>query len=435
MEASRRHAARTPIAAASEAAASAVRYDFIRVDDPKPSSVTFQNEIDLIEMRSIPRGKAEEPVGKRRRVWGGITVTGIRKEGRTKKAARLIDVARLANVSRATAARALGGYGVVTAETQQKVAAAATELDYRVNELARAMRSGRTLTIGVVVADISNSFTLTSIRGIIDAAAAAGYQSLVLNTDGDVRREREAVQVLREKRVDGLLIVPASHIEVDHLKPTRGHGAPIVLLDRFIADLPLDSVVTADFEGAKAAIVRLASLGHRRIAVLLGTAAHHGNQATEPPDTVSAVTERARGARAGFEQAGLPFDPEYLRYAGSVPAMAVAAARYLLTRTPRPTALFAGNEEMLMGVLAAAAEMKLDIGDDLSLIGFDDAPWLAVYRPALSVVQRPTYELGRRAVARLLALIGGDRTSGSIELPTTLVDRSSIADLRDQPKQ
>lgn len=352
-----------------------------------------------------------------------------RKDGKGRKAARLIDVARLADVSRATAARALGGYGIVTQETQQKVLAAAKTLDYRVNELARSMRSGRTLTIGVVVADISNSFTLTSIRGIIDAAASAGYQSLVLNTDGDVRRERDAVRVLREKRVDGLLIVPASHTEIDHLKPARSHDAPIVLLDRFIRDLPLDYVITADFDGARSAIAHFIACGHRRIGLLFGTAAHHGHQASEPYDTVSAVTERARGAFAAFADAGLAVDPELVRYAGSVATVARAAASYLITRTPRPTAIFAGNEEMLLGALAAADDLGIDVGRDLSLIGYDDAPWLAVYHPALSVVQRPTYDLGRQAVARLLAKINGDRHPGSIELPTTLIDRASVARL------
>lgn len=360
---------------------------------------------------------------------GGELVGTADRTAGMKKPARLIDVARLANVSRATAARALGGYGSVTQETQQRVLDAASALDYRVNDLARSMRSGRTLTIGVVVADISNSFTLTAIRGIIDAAGGAGYQSLVLNTDGDVRRERDAVRVLREKRVDGLLIVPASHIEVDHLKPVSSHDAPIVLLDRFISCLPLDSVVTADFDGARAAIRLMVERGHRRIALLLGTAAHHGHQESEPYDTVSAVTERVRGALAGFADAGLAVDPALVRYAGSVAPMALAAARHLLTRSPRPTALFAGNEEMLLGALAAGGELGLSIGGDLSLIGFDDAPWLAAFRPALSVVRRPTYELGQQAVARLLARIRGDRRPGLIELPTTLVVRESVANL------
>lgn len=357
--------------------------------------------------------------------------SGGGRDGRTRKAARLIDVARLADVSRATAARALGGYGIVTDETRRKVAEAAKALDYRVNDLARSMRSGKTLTIGVVVADISNSFTLNSIRGIIDASASAGYQSLVLNTDGDVRREREAVRVLREKRVDGLLIVPASRLDVGHLAGGRGHGAPVVLFDRFIDDLPLDSVVTADFEASRAAVNLFVEHGHRRIGLLLGTAAHHGHQDSEPHDTVSAVRERARGALAGFADAGLAVNPSWVRYAGSVAPTALAAARHLLAQSPRPTAILAGNEEMLLGALAAAEEIGLAIGRDLSLIGFDDAPWLAVFRPPLSVIQRPTYELGRRAVSLLLSKVGGNRRSESIVLPATLINRASVASISD----
>jgi LacI family transcriptional regulator len=352
---------------------------------------------------------------------------GGSKDGKGKKAARLVDVARLANVSRATAARALGGYGIVTPDTQRKVAEAAEALHYRVNDLARSMRSGKTLTIGVVVADISNSFTLNSIRGIIDASANAGYQSLVLNTDGDVQREREAVRVLREKRVDGLLVVPASRLDVDHLLGGGGHSAPVVLFDRFVEGLALDSVITADFEAARAAVNLLAEHGHRRIALLLGTAAHHSHQETEPHDTVSAVRERARGAMAGFADAGITVDPNLVRYAGSVAPTALAAARHLLAQSPRPTAILAGNEEMLLGALAAAGEIDLTIGRDLSLISFDDAPWLAVFRPPLSVIQRPTYELGRQAVALLLSKVGGNHLSDPIVLPATLINRGSIA--------
>lgn len=350
-----------------------------------------------------------------------------RGDGKGRKAARLIDVARLANVSRATAARALGGYGVVTPETQQKVAEAARELDYRVNDLARSMRSGKTLTIGVVVADISNSFTLNSIRGIIDASASAGYQSLVLNTDGDVKREREAIRVLREKRVDGLLVVPASRLEVDHLAGGRGHGAPVVLFDRFVDDLPIDSVITADYEASRAAIRLLIKNGHRRIGLLLGTAAHHGHQESEPYDTVSAVRERARGAMDELAEAGVPVSPAWIRYAGSVASTALSAARHLLAQSPRPTAILAGNEEMLLGALAAAEEIDLTIGRDLSLISFDDAPWLAVFRPPLSVVQRPTYELGRRAVSLLLSKVAGDRSHRPIILSANLINRASVA--------
>ncbi len=350
-----------------------------------------------------------------------------RSDGKTKKAARLIDVARLANVSRATAARALGGYGVVTQETQQRVAEAARELDYRVNDLARSMRSGKTLTIGIVVADISNSFTLNSIRGIIDASASAGYQSLVLNTDGDVKREKDAVRVLREKRVDGLLVVPASRLDVDHLVSGQGHGAPVVLFDRFVDNLPLDSVITADYEASRAAIRLFVANGHRRIGLLFGTAAHHGHQESEPHDTVSAVRERARGAFAELADAGLALNPAWIRYAGSVAPTALAAARHMLAQSPRPTAILAGNEEMLLGALAAAEEIGLAVGRDLSLIGFDDAPWLAVFRPPLSVVQRPTYELGRQAVSLLLSKVAGDRSHHPIVLPAKLVDRSSVA--------
>lgn len=249
----------------------------------------------------------------------------------------------------------------------------------------------------------------------------------MLNTDGDVKREREAIRVLREKRVDGLLVVPASRLEVDHLAGGRGHGAPVVLFDRFVDDLPIDSVITADYEASRAAIRLLIENGHRRIGLLLGTAAHHGHQESEPYDTVSAVRERARGAMDELAEAGVPVSPAWIRYAGSVASTALSAARHLLAQSPRLTAILAGNEEMLLGALAAAEEIDLTIGRDLSLISFDDAPWLAVFRPPLSVVQRPTYELGRQAVSLLLSKVAGDRSHRPIVLSANLINRASVA--------
>ncbi len=216
--------------------------------------------------------------------------------GNGERPARLIDVARRAKVSRATAARALGGYGLVGDQTRERVMAAARELNYSANVVARAMRAGTTQTIGVVVADISNSFFSYATRAIIDTAAQAGYQTLVLNTDDDLAKEIDAVRVLVEKRVDGLIVVPSSATSFDHLVLDDDLAKPLVLLDRSVVGLGVASACTDDRGGAKAAIELFLERGHVHIALLLATAAAHGAETSQPEGVVSTVRERAAGA-------------------------------------------------------------------------------------------------------------------------------------------
>src|SRR3954453_15669199 len=149
------------------------------------------------------------------------------------------DVARRAGVSTATAARALGGYGAVSDVAREAVLAAAEEIGYQRNELARAMITGRTNTIGLVIADIENPFFAGAARGVSDAARAAGYEVILTNTDEDPEVERSAVRLLQAKRGDGILIAPTSP-DGDHLASTAQSGCPVVLFDRRVEHLDVD---------------------------------------------------------------------------------------------------------------------------------------------------------------------------------------------------
>lgn len=342
------------------------------------------------------------------------------------KAARLIDVAERANVSRATAARVLGGYGLVTEVTRQRVMAAANELNYRVNELARSMRSGRTLTIGVVVADIANSFFNSAIRAIIETASRAGYQILVLNTDDDIERERNAVRVLIEKRVDGLIVVPSSPDEIDHLLVESEPEVPVVLLDRDVNSSKIDFVTTDDFEAAHTAILQFASVGHNRIGLLVATANVETHSSTMPAQVVTTVRNRVCGAEMALTECGLEIRSEWIRYSQSNMDTAREAAINILSQETRPTAILATNEEMALAVVSAAGDLGLTIGVDLSIIGFDDAPWARVFNPPLSVIRRPVAQLGAMAVEFLLKKIEDPTVRRSQKLPAELVARRSV---------
>ncbi|WP_173422614.1 LacI family DNA-binding transcriptional regulator [Ensifer adhaerens] len=343
------------------------------------------------------------------------------------KAARLIDVARRANVSRATAARALGGYGLVTQSTRERVMAAAAELNYRVNELARSMRSGRSLTIGVVVADIANSFFNKAIRAIIETASQAGYQILVLNTDDEIERERNAVKVLIEKRVDGLIVVPASQGEYEHLVVESEPEVPVVLLDRRVDSGEIDFVMTDDRAAAGQAIRCLVSAGHTRIGLLVATAAVQGYSQEMPAAVVGTVRDRVDGAKAALAELGLSARPEWYRFSQSRVETARKAAIEILTSPEPPTAILATNEDVALGALGAAAELGIEVGGELSIIAFDDAPWAGVFRPPLSVIRRPVASLGAAAVELLLRKIEDGTYRNSQILEAELVNRQSVA--------
>lgn len=343
--------------------------------------------------------------------------------------ARLIDVAHHAKVSRATAARALGGYGIVGDQTRERVLAVARELNYSTNVLARAMRAGTTQTIGVVVADISNSFFSSVTRAIIDTATGAGYQTLVINTDDDLAKEVDAVRVLLEKRVDGLIVVPSSMTDFDHLVVEGDLAKPILLLDRRVDGPGLGSACTDDRGGADAAVRLFLERGHRRIGLLLATAAAHGADMAQPAGVVSTVRERVEGALGAIEALGAP--PPVIRYSRINLEDSTRAARELLAEEPRPTAILATSEEMALGVLAACQELGLTIGRDLSLISFDDSPWARVNTPPLSVVRRPVHDLGRAAATALIAEMKGQGHAGPILLGAELIDRASVARLEN----
>lgn len=356
------------------------------------------------------------------------TKAGRKDTGHSERPARLIDVAHRAKVSRATAARALGGYGLVGDETRERVLAVARELNYSTNVVARAMRAGRTQAIGVVVADISNSFFSHATRAIIDTAARAGYETFVLNTDDDLAKEVDAVRILIEKRVDGLIVVPSSPTQYDHFVLEGELAKPLVLLDRRVEGLRVPTACTDDHGGAKQAIELFLEHGHVHIGLLVATAAARGGvQSVQPEGVVSTVTDRVAGALEAM--AGRGIGEPAIRYSRSSVEAAQAGALELLTQKPRATAILATNEEMALGVLAACSELGLTIGKDVSLVSFDDTPWSKVIAPSMSVVKRPVYELGHAAATALIKAIRGEGRSRKIELPTHLIDRLSVANV------
>ncbi|BCH56551.1 LacI family DNA-binding transcriptional regulator [Agrobacterium vitis] len=345
-----------------------------------------------------------------------------------KSSATVADVAKAAGVSKATAARVLGGYGTVSDKARTLVLETAATLDYRPNELARSMTTGRSGTIGVVVGDIENPFFSSAVRGIADVARMAGYTVILTNSGEDVAAEKAAVTALLAKRVDGLIISAASTLDFEHLREIQQSGCPLVLLDRALPALDVDTVTTDDREAAQQATEILIRNGHREIAYITACdTADHRMKSLDDLHTAS-VRHRVEGFIAVCTAAGLPASFDAVRLGANGREKCEALALDLLQSVHRPSAIIASDSLIALEVFKVARHLGLSIPQDLSLIAFHDADWTAVTSPPITVIRQPVYHMGKAVAAHLMERIkGANHPARHVILTTELIERSSIA--------
>jgi LacI family transcriptional regulator len=327
------------------------------------------------------------------------------------------DVGKLAGVSQATAARVLGGYGPASPTVREKVEVAAARLGYVPNSVARALASGLTRAVGLVVGDIENPFFGAAARSMSDALEEHGHTVLLTNSDEDLDRERRAVETLRARQVDALVVVSSANGPLPHL--TAAAAAPLVLLDRTVRALRADSVTVDNRGGARMAVEHLVEHGHRRIGLVSDT------------PSISSSAERIEGYRDALAAVGIKPGGHLMSLGGATRSDGYRAARRLLEAPDRPTALFTANNFMTVGAMLALADLGLRVPDDISLVGFDDLEWTTLVDPPLTVVAQPASELGVVAADRVLArLAGGGGRPRRFKLGTTLIVRASCGPVR-----
>lgn len=348
----------------------------------------------------------------------------------------IVDVAELAGVSRATASRAMGGYGRIAQSTVEQVRKAAEELGYRPNQVAQAMRRGRTKTIGlVIIADFTNAFFDRATKAIVDAAKSHGYQVLITNTDEDIAAERQAIETLIDKQVDGLIVVPSTAAVHDHLATIQKSGKPLVLVDRRLDGIIATSVTTDDFSGAESAVRHAVAMGHKRIGFLVAAAGSYGYSPERPALLISSVEDRVNGFLSGCADTGIKPKQQAWMFCEDNPKDPTTAVSKLLDQPKPPTIIIASNNDMALALLQTAGNRKLSIGRDISLITFDDSQWAAAMAPGLTVVARPVEDVGSIAVEKLLAQISQPgQPAEKIVLPTELIARGSVANLVMYPE-
>ncbi len=330
-----------------------------------------------------------------------------------KRRPTMVDVAALAGVGLKTVSRVVNGEGGVSPGLEARVRDAIAQLNYRRDANAATLRrlGRKTQTIGLVLEDVANPFSSALHRAVEDTARERGVLVFAGSCDEDPDRERELIGSLRERRVDGLIVVPASH-DHTYLYEERRAGTALVFVDRPAAYLDADSVVSDNVGGARVATEHLLARGHRRIGFL--------------GDLLSITTaaERLRGYREALERAGLAVDPALVRTDLRDPDAAAAAVRRLLATSDRPTAIFTGQNLLTIGGIHALRESGLQ--REVALIGFDDIPLADMLEPGVSVVAQDPQALGQTAAELLFRRLDGDATPARREvLPVSLVARGS----------
>ncbi|MEU0385584.1 LacI family DNA-binding transcriptional regulator [Streptomyces chartreusis] len=329
-----------------------------------------------------------------------------------KRRPTLADVAREVGVSAKTVSRVLNEDGPASAETREQVLAAVAKLGFQPNLMARNIRvGGPDTTIGLVIPDLANPFFGAVARSIEDTVRDRGLTLLMGSSADDPDRERSLTDKFLARRVSILIIVPSVGADHTHLKPHRAAGLPVVFIDRPGAGLATDSVVSSNRDGSHEGVAHLIAHGHRRIGFI-----------GDLPTRLYTRRERLAGYRSALQEADIPYDRSLVVSAHDQQGAEAATAKLLDLADP-PTALFAGNNIMALGIVAELARSKRK---DVAVVAFDDVSLAEALEPALTVVAQDPEEIGRTVAATALARLDGDRSRArTVTVPTRLIVRGS----------
>ncbi len=329
--------------------------------------------------------------------------------------ATINDVAEKAGVSVATVSHVINGTRYVSDELTEQVERAMEEIGYHPNAVARSLKTQKTKTIGLIVSDISNPFFSTLLRGVEDCALEKDHSLIVCNTDETLDKEKLYIDVLSQKKTDGLIVAPTgkSDQEISELKE---RNVPLVFVDRTLDEIEAPSVLSDNITGAEAATRHLVDLGHRRIGIILGL------------ESVNTSRERLRGYKNVIREKEINYDKDLVKQGYSQVAGGAEAARELLELESPPTAIFSTNNLMTIGAMQGIQESGKECPGNVSLVGFDDFEWASTFRPRLTTVAQSPYEIGSEAAKLLFDKIeSGSREISEVRIPTNLKIRDSTA--------
>ncbi|WP_213975759.1 LacI family DNA-binding transcriptional regulator, partial [Tepidanaerobacter acetatoxydans] len=312
------------------------------------------------------------------------------------------EVAKKAGVSPSTVSRVLNGSSIVADATREKVMAAVKTLNYHPNFLAQGLKDGKTKTIGLIIPNIRNPIYPVVARGVEDVARKYGYTVILCNTDEDTEIEKESIQKLRKRWIDGFVIAPAAK-ETEHLAELQKEKFPMVIIIRKL-DIDANTVIIDNFQAAYDAVSFLIKTGHKRIAIV------KGNQ------QLALYRDRFRGYKHALADAHIPIEDELITGDNSDSIQwsldGYNAINSLLNRNIQFDAVLATTDLRAIGAIRAIKDHNLRVPEDISVIGFDNLEFSSLIDPPLSTVSQPFYDIGARAASKLLQLCSGEDTQG-----------------------
>lgn len=330
------------------------------------------------------------------------------------------EVARAAGVSLATVSYVINrGPKPVGEDTRKRVIAAMHRVGYQAGRRARSRT--RTLTVGAIVPDATNSFFTQALAGVESVVDVPGHMLLVASSNDDPDRELKALNAFVRARVDGLILTPTGDVPVE-VDVLRSRGVPVVLMDRDGGNTGLSRVVMDNYGSAFQATRLLIESGHSRIALVNG------------PERISTARERLRGYRDALEQAGMRSDDRYVRLGPFTSEHGRQATLDLLALSKRPDAIFSSSVILTAGVLWSLRARRLRWPEDIAVVGFGDAAWASLITPTLTVVEQPARQLGEVAAGLLLATNGDQAEGQQLVLESHLILRESHRRMAGQGK-
>ena len=325
------------------------------------------------------------------------------------------DVAEAAGVSTATVSRVLSNGLHVRPQVRERVMAAVERLGYRPNLVARSLRSQQSNTIGLIVSDISNPFFTALSRAVEDAAYEQGFSVLLCNTDENPEKERIYLNLMGDTSVAGAIMSPTRQTIASFAD--SNHPFPIVVVDRSISNSDVDAVLLDNVDAGCRLTTHLIEQGYRRIAALCSE--------------MSTGLERQLGYEKALRAYGLAPKSEYMKYLPPKADAGYAATLKMIDLAEPPDALFTVNSLIAVGALQAIRERNLTIPDDIALVTFDETTWASLVQPAITLIDQPTYEIGKTAAELLLQRIADPgRPTRQVILKGQLIVRGSSAPRR-----
>ncbi|MFZ5833146.1 MAG: LacI family DNA-binding transcriptional regulator [Planctomycetota bacterium] len=320
-----------------------------------------------------------------------------------------------------TVSRVLSGKGDqyrISQKAQRRVRELARKLNFSPNQIARGLRLSKTSTIGLILPDISNPYFATIARHVTAEARRREYSVLLCDSNEDTKYEIEAIQLIRSRNVDGLVLCPVG-VSDEHLAELVESDQPVVLVDRYYPDLAIPSVTSDNLGGAREATEYLIRHGHKRIACLQGLQDSAPNR------------DRVLGYREALSHHDIPIDEELIVGDSFSQRSGYVATRLLHARTEF-TAIFALSNQIALGSLQVISEAGLDIPNDVSIIAFDDSPYAPFLATPMTTVEQRNAEMGQIAAQLLFASFESRKSSQGLLLPTRLIERDSVANITQE---